>query len=77
MAKLHVTTTINGDEVEFLARPDQTLLSALRDELTAAQEDAGDERRRRTAAAAATDALRGELHWVGIGIWVWGYVWDW
>ena len=33
MAKLHVTTTINGDEVEFLARPDQTLLSALRDEL--------------------------------------------
>lgn len=33
MAKLHVTTTINGDEVEFLARPDQTLLSVLRDEL--------------------------------------------
>ena len=33
MAKLHITTTINGDEMEFLARPDQTLLSALRDEL--------------------------------------------
>ena len=33
MAKLHVTTKINGDEVEFLARPDQTLLSVLRDEL--------------------------------------------
>lgn len=33
MAKIHVTTTINGDEVEFLARPDQTFLSVLRDEL--------------------------------------------
>jgi len=33
MAKIHVTTTINGTETEFLARPDQTLLSALRDEL--------------------------------------------
>ncbi|MBF9032642.1 2Fe-2S iron-sulfur cluster binding domain-containing protein [Rhodobacterales bacterium HKCCE2091] len=31
--KLHVTTEINGAETEFLARPDQTLLSALRDEL--------------------------------------------
>lgn len=31
--KLHITTTINGAEAEFLARPDQTLLSALRDEL--------------------------------------------
>lgn len=33
MAKTHITTTINGAEVEFLARPEQTLLSALRDEL--------------------------------------------
>ena len=33
MAKLHVTTTLNGDEVEFLCRPQQTMLSALRDEL--------------------------------------------
>jgi carbon-monoxide dehydrogenase small subunit len=33
MAKIHVTTTINGTELEFLCRPDQTLLSALRDEL--------------------------------------------
>ena len=33
MAKIHVTTTINGTETEFLARPEQTLLSALRDEL--------------------------------------------
>lgn len=33
MAKTHVETTINGEAVEFLCRPDQTLLSALRDEL--------------------------------------------
>ena len=33
MAKLHVTTTINGDEVEFLTEPTQTLLDVLRDEL--------------------------------------------
>ena len=33
MAKIHVTATINGDEVEFLARPEQTFLSVLRDEL--------------------------------------------
>ncbi len=33
MAKFHITTTINGDEVEFLSEPDQTLLSALRNEL--------------------------------------------
>ncbi len=31
--KLHVATTINGDEVEFLCEPQQTLLDALRDEL--------------------------------------------
>lgn len=33
MAKLHVTTEINGDPVEFLCEPDQTLLDVLRDEL--------------------------------------------
>ncbi len=33
MAKLHITTTLNGDEVEFLCRPQQTLLAALRDVL--------------------------------------------
>jgi carbon-monoxide dehydrogenase small subunit len=33
MAKYHVTTTINGDAVEFLCEPEQTLLDVLRDEL--------------------------------------------
>jgi carbon-monoxide dehydrogenase small subunit len=33
MAKLHVTTEINGDPVEYLCEPGQTLLEALRDEL--------------------------------------------
>jgi carbon-monoxide dehydrogenase small subunit len=33
MAKYHVNTTINGDEVEFLCDADQTLLDVLRDEL--------------------------------------------
>jgi aerobic carbon-monoxide dehydrogenase small subunit len=33
MAKIHVTTTVNGDEVEFLCDPEQTLLDVLRDEL--------------------------------------------
>ena len=33
MAKIHVTTTINGDEVEFLTESTQTLLDVLRDEL--------------------------------------------
>ncbi|MGI9334447.1 MAG: (2Fe-2S)-binding protein [Gammaproteobacteria bacterium] len=33
MAKVHVSTTINGDHVEFLCEPQQTLLDALRDEL--------------------------------------------
>jgi len=43
MAKLHVTTTLNGDEVEFLCRPQQTLLSALRDGvgLTGSKEGCG------------------------------------
>jgi carbon-monoxide dehydrogenase small subunit len=33
MAKAHVTTTINGDEHEFLCDPEQTLLDVLRDDL--------------------------------------------
>jgi len=33
MSKLHVTTTVNGDTVEFLADPRDTLLDCLRDKL--------------------------------------------
>jgi carbon-monoxide dehydrogenase small subunit len=33
MARTHVTCTVNGDEVEFLTEPDETLLNALRDEV--------------------------------------------
>ncbi|RYG32937.1 MAG: (2Fe-2S)-binding protein [Burkholderiales bacterium] len=33
MSKIHVTTTVNGDEREFLCTPGQTLLDVLRDEL--------------------------------------------
>ena len=33
MAKCHVTATVNGDAVEFLCEPEQTLLDVLRDEL--------------------------------------------
>jgi aerobic carbon-monoxide dehydrogenase small subunit len=33
MAKHHISTTINGDAVEFLCEPHQTMLDALRDEL--------------------------------------------
>ncbi|MDA4848543.1 (2Fe-2S)-binding protein [Hoeflea poritis] len=33
MSKMHITTSINGDTTEFLAEADQTLLSALRDNL--------------------------------------------
>lgn len=33
MAKYHVTTTINGDEVDYLCDPTQSLLDVLRDEL--------------------------------------------
>ena len=33
MSKIHVTTTINGDNQEFLCDPEQTLLDVLRDEL--------------------------------------------
>ncbi len=33
MAKCHVTATVNGDVVEFLCEPDETLLDVLRDQL--------------------------------------------
>lgn len=33
MAKHHITTVINGDDVEFLCETDQSLLDVLRDEL--------------------------------------------
>jgi aerobic carbon-monoxide dehydrogenase small subunit len=33
MAKYHVSTTVNGDPMEFLCEPHQTLLDVLRDEL--------------------------------------------
>ncbi len=33
MAKVHVSTTINGDDVEFLCETEDTLLDVLRDEL--------------------------------------------
>ncbi|KUF09175.1 (2Fe-2S)-binding protein [Pseudoponticoccus marisrubri] len=33
MSKIHVTTTVNGDPVEFLADPRETLLDCLRDHL--------------------------------------------
>jgi len=33
MSKIHVTTTINGDEREFLCTPGETLLDALRNQL--------------------------------------------
>jgi carbon-monoxide dehydrogenase small subunit len=33
MARIHVTTTVNGDAAEFLCDPEQTLLDVLRDEL--------------------------------------------
>ncbi|MEL7184945.1 MAG: (2Fe-2S)-binding protein [Pseudomonadota bacterium] len=41
--KVHVTTTINGDEIEFLCPPEQTLLDTLRDdlELTGTKEGCG------------------------------------
>lgn len=34
MTQTHVSTTINGDEVEFLCETDETLLDVLRDKLT-------------------------------------------
>jgi aerobic carbon-monoxide dehydrogenase small subunit len=33
MPKYHVTATVNGDAVEYLCEPEQTLLDVLRDEL--------------------------------------------
>ena len=33
MSKVHVSTTINGDAVEFLCEPQQSLLDVLRDDL--------------------------------------------
>ena len=33
MAKLHVTTNVNGEPAEFLCSPDETLLSAIRNDL--------------------------------------------
>ena len=33
MAKYHITAEVNGDQVEFLCDPEQTLLDVLRDEL--------------------------------------------
>jgi aerobic carbon-monoxide dehydrogenase small subunit len=33
MPKLHVTTTINGEPMEFLCEPDHTMLDALRNDL--------------------------------------------
>jgi len=43
MAKTHVTTTINGEETEFLCEPRQTLLEVLRDDmnLTGSKEGCG------------------------------------
>ena len=45
MAKTHVTTTINGDPVEFLCEPGDTLLDVLRNELqlTGTKEGCGSE----------------------------------
>lgn len=43
MSKIHVTTTINGDAVEFLCDPRETVLDVLRDRLglTGAKEGCG------------------------------------
>ena len=43
MSKFHVNTTINGDDVEFLCAPEETLLDVLRDRLglTGAKESCG------------------------------------
>lgn len=43
MSKIHVNTTINGDDVEFLCDPEETLLDVLRDRLglTGAKEGCG------------------------------------
>jgi carbon-monoxide dehydrogenase small subunit len=43
MKNFHVSTTVNGDEAEFICAPDETLLDALRDRLnlTGAKEGCG------------------------------------
>ena len=43
MKKIHVSTTINGDETEFVCAPEETLLDVLRDRLmlTGAKEGCG------------------------------------
>lgn len=43
MSQIHITTTINGDETEFLCEPESTLLDVLRDQLglTGAKEGCG------------------------------------
>jgi len=43
MSKIHVTTKVNGDTVEFLCDPRETLLDVLRDRLslTGAKEGCG------------------------------------
>ena len=43
MSKIHVTTNVNGDAVEFLCEPNETLLDVLRDRLnlTGAKEGCG------------------------------------
>jgi len=43
MSQIHVTTTVNGDAVEFLCEPDEVLLDVLRDRLglTGAKEGCG------------------------------------
>ncbi len=43
MSKIHITATVNGDEVEYLCEPRETLLDVLRDrlDLTGAKEGCG------------------------------------
>jgi len=43
MSKIHVTTTINGDDTEFLCEPEETLLDVLREtlHLTGSKEGCG------------------------------------
>ena len=43
MSRIHVSTTINGDETDFLCEPEETLLDVLRDRLglTGAKEGCG------------------------------------
>jgi carbon-monoxide dehydrogenase small subunit len=46
MSRLHVTATVNGEPVEFLAGADQSLLDALRDELGLTRQQGGLRQRR-------------------------------